>query len=184
MEESRQIYLIVTQSGSFLSAILKRITGAQYNHVSVSLDRNLDAMYSFGRRHPYNPFWGGFVQESPWAGTFKRFPETDAVVVCLNVTPIQHRELTRCLTDMYQRRTQYHYNVIGLLLAAFRIHYRSENHYYCSEFVKELLTRFDVIGEEETGSIPQPVHFLFLKNSRVVYQGKLRLYPQTHSYIP
>lgn len=182
MEDSRHIYLIVTQSGSFLSALLKLITGAKYNHVSVSLDRNLDSMYSFGRRHPYNPFWGGFVQESPRAGTFKRFPETEAVVVCLNVTPAQHREMARCLADMYRRRRQYHYNVAGLLLAAFRIKYRGENHYYCSEFVKELLTRYDVIGEGETDRIPQPVQFLFLKNSHVIYRGKLRLYPQAHNH--
>lgn len=27
-------------------------------------------MYSFGRRHPYNPFWGGFVIESPRTGNW------------------------------------------------------------------------------------------------------------------
>ena len=41
----------------------------------VERDRDLERMYSFGRRHPYNPFWGGFVIESPRTGTFKRFPK-------------------------------------------------------------------------------------------------------------
>lgn len=176
MEESRDIYLIVSQSGSFLSALLKRITGAEYNHVSVSLHRDLETMYSFGRRHPYNPFWGGFVRESPRWGTFKRFPQTEAVVVRLNVTPAQYEGIERCLASMYQRRTEYHYNILGLLLAAFRIRYRGRNHYYCSEFVKELLTRFEVIGEEDTDRIPQPVHFLHLKNGRMIYCGKLQCY--------
>lgn len=179
MEDVKHLYIVVTQSGSFLSALLKVVTGAQYNHVSVSLDRNLDAMYSFGRRRPYNPFWGGFVQESPHWGTFKRFPQTEAVVVCLDVTAAQYDGVQGVLADMYQRRTEYRYNVLGLLLAAFRIQYRGKNSYYCSQFVKELLTQFDVIGEEETNRIPQPVHFLRLKNGHTVYEGKLSLYPQT-----
>ena len=179
MEEVKHLYIVVTQSGSLLSAVLKLITGAQYNHVSVSLDRSLDTMYSFGRRHPYNPFWGGFVQESPNWGTFKRFPQTEAVVICLDITPAQYRGLEEVLSSMYRQRTEYRYNVLGLLLAAFRIRYRGYRRYYCSEFVKELLTRFEVIGEEETGRIPQPVHFLCLRNGRMVYQGKLRLYQET-----
>lgn len=179
MEDIRYLYIVVTQSGSVLSALLKAVTGAQYNHVSVSLDRNLESMYSFGRRHPYNPFWGGFVQESPYWGTFKRFPQTEAVVVRLEVSPTQYCDVQNILTDMYQRRTQYHYNFLGLVLAGLHIQYRGRNSYYCSEFVKELLTQVEVIGEDETSRIPQPVHFLCLKNGLTVYQGKLSQYPLT-----
>ena len=32
----------------------------EFSHVSISLDAQLNHMYSFGRLHPYNPFWGGF----------------------------------------------------------------------------------------------------------------------------
>ena len=64
----KQIFIVITQTGTMLSRILKRITGAEYNHASLSLSRDLTRMYSFGRRHPYNPFWGGFVIESPPRG--------------------------------------------------------------------------------------------------------------------
>ena len=72
----KQIFIVITQTGTMLSRILKRITGAEYNHASLSLSQDLTRMYSFGRRHPYNPFWGGFVIESPHAGTFRRFSDT------------------------------------------------------------------------------------------------------------
>lgn len=172
----KEIYIVLSQTGTSLSALLKLVTGAPYNHVSVSLRKDLYVMYSFGRRHPYNPFWGGFVQESPHWGTFKRFPETEAAVVSLPVTPAQYRAIEARLADMYSRRTQYHYNILGLLLAALGVKYRGKHHYYCSEFVKDTLTRFQVIEEGETAPIPQPIHFLSLKDGRLIYQGKLRLY--------
>ena len=73
--QNRQLYIVISQTGTLLSRILKQITDAEYNHASISLSRNLERMCSFGRRHPYNPFWGGFVIESPRTGTFKRFPK-------------------------------------------------------------------------------------------------------------
>ena len=56
--QNKQLYIVISQTGTLLSRILKQITGAEYNHASISLSRDLERMYSFGRRHPYNPFWG------------------------------------------------------------------------------------------------------------------------------
>ena len=65
----REIYLVITQTGSIISRMLKKITGAEYNHVSVSLESDLHCMYSFGRRYTYFPWWGGFVRESTEYGS-------------------------------------------------------------------------------------------------------------------
>lgn len=73
--QNRQLYIVISQTGTLLSRILKQITGAEYNHASISLSRDLERMYSFGRRHPYNPFLGGFVIESPRTGTSSVFPK-------------------------------------------------------------------------------------------------------------
>ena len=68
-----KIYVVLTYTGTVLSRFVKLFTKGEYSHVSISLDENLEEMYSFGRINPYIPFWGGFVQESPHYGTFKRF---------------------------------------------------------------------------------------------------------------
>ena len=94
--QNRQLYIVISQTGTLLSRILKQITGAEYNHASISLSRDLERMYSFGRRHPYNPFWGGFVIESPRTGTFKRFSETRVLVLSVSVTEEQHAEQLHC----------------------------------------------------------------------------------------
>ena len=78
MNNKTLIYIVVTQTGTVLSRILKIVTKAEYNHVSISLDPSLDQMYSFGRKNAYNPIWGGMVQECPKWGTFKRISGTMA----------------------------------------------------------------------------------------------------------
>lgn len=174
---SRQIYLVVSQTGSWLSRLLKVVTGAEYNHVSLSLSPDLMKMYSFGRRHPYNPFWGGFILESPRAGTFKRFSETKAAVFSIPVSPEAHDRIARIVEDMLAEQTAYHYNYLGLVLAAVHIQYRPDKAYYCSEFVKELLSRSHVEGIEVLPPIVQPIHFLTMPGVNLVYCGYLRNYP-------
>ena len=105
--QNKQLYIVISQTGTLLSRILKQITGAEYNHASISLSRDLERMYSFGRRHPYNPFWGGFVIESPRTGTFKRFSETKVLVLSVSVTEEQHAELKEMLDVMWKRRRKY-----------------------------------------------------------------------------
>ena len=133
-------------------------------------------MYSFGRRHPYNPFWGGFVIESPRTGTFKRFSETKVLVLSVSVTEEQHAELKEMLDVMWKRRRKYSYNYIGLCLAYFHVVWKQEGCYYCSEFVGELLAKSRVDGTEQLrSSIIQPMQFLRMPHT-LLYCGKLREY--------
>ena len=172
----KQLYIVISQTGTVLSRILKYITGAEYNHASISLSKDLEKMYSFGRRHPYNPFWGGFVIESPRTGTFKRFSDTRALVLSVPVSEEQHAELRNMLEDMWKRRKKYRYNFFGLCLAYFHIAWKRENYYYCSEFVGELLIKVRIDGVECLhSSIIQPIHFLRLPHTQL-YCGKLREY--------
>lgn len=175
-KHEQQIYLVISQTGTILSRVLKLITGAEYNHASVSLEPSLRRMYSFGRLNPYNPFFGGFVVESPRAGTFGRFSNTKAVVLSLRVDDDTYEKIDSFLKSMYERRRDYHYNYLGLVLAAFRLPYRQRNCYYCSEFVREILTRFSIVGDGEFDPIVKPIHFLRLSDAREIFRGRLRRY--------
>ncbi len=172
----RQIYIVVSQTGTWLSRILKRVTGAEYNHVSLSLARNLETMYSFGRKWAYNPFLAGMVKESLHHGTFKRFQKTEAVVLAVPVDEKLYEEMMDYLEGMYLKKENYHYNYLGLVLAAIKIHYHPTNHYYCSSFVKDVLVHFQLIGPDEMMEIVQPIHFVELFEEKKVYSGKLQMY--------
>ncbi len=169
------VYIVLSQTGTVLSRILKLVTRAPYNHSSIALSEDLQTMYSFGRVNPYNPFVGGFVEESPSAGTFKRFKNTRVMVLEVEVGAEARDELVQLLCGMLRERTRYHYNYLGLFLAALHVHWQKTNCYYCSEFVKAMVERLGLSGVEQIPSIVKPIHFLSLKH-RTVYVGRLQDY--------
>lgn len=174
--EEKEIYIVLTQTGTILSRILKALTNAQYNHSSISLEDDLSIMYSFGRLFPYNPFWGGFVKESTSSGTFKRFSKTEATVLKVSVSPQKYEKMHDYLTEMYKNKKQYHYNYSALFLALFGIVVRKEKSYYCSEFVRDFLIQFDIVPQEYLPSIVKPIDFFKISDSEKIYTGKLREY--------
>lgn len=175
----KEIYIVITQTGTILSRILKRITGAEYNHASIALDPELHNMYSFGRRFAFFPLYGGFVTESPEFGTFKRFSETRAIVLSIPASQKSYDSIQERLREMIMNRNDYHYDTIGLLLAYFNISYKRDRYYYCSDFVREMLVRFGVEDPELFLPIVQPRHFLDIPDCRVVYRGKLSEYSES-----
>ena len=86
----KQVYLVLSYTGTILSKIVPFYTKKEYSHVSISLDKDLKKMYSFGRLNPYNAFIGGFVHESLDEGTFKRFYKTETTIYEVDITDEQY----------------------------------------------------------------------------------------------
>ena len=175
---TKKVYIVLSQTGTILSRILKLVTRAPYNHSSIALTDDLQTMYSFGRLHPYNPFVGGFVQESPAHGTFKRFKNTKIMVLETEISADAYSEVGQLIQQMMKEQAIYHYNYLGLFMAALRIPVKKRNCYYCSEFVKAMVLRMNLPGAEEIPAIVKPMHFLTVPH-KMVYTGKLQEYAPT-----
>lgn len=171
-----KIYLLLSQSGTLPARILKWFTGAEYNHISLGFSKDLLTMYSFGRRYLYLPIPGGFVSEGRDRGIFERFPNAKIALLEMEVPQEKKEFLEKRLQEMIKNRKQYHYNLLGVGLAAFRIPYQRKEHYYCSEFVRELLVECDVLKRENFKQIVQPIHFMELDEIKVIYRGNLSAY--------
>ena len=163
-QKNRTVYIVISQTGSIVSKILKKITGAKYNHASIALDAGLIPMYSFARKYTYSPFWGAFIKG------------TQAQVIALSVTEAQHQAIGERLTQMYEQREKYHYNYFGLFLAYFQKRYHPKHCYYCSEFVRSVLEGAQVIPYDYYGEVVKPIDFLNLPDCSVVYEGNLKAY--------
>ena len=172
--QKKEVFIVLTQTGTILSRILKILTGAKYNHSSISLEDDLSYMYSFGRKNPYNPFIGGFMKESSSIGTFKRFSNTEALVLSVYVSKEKHKEMKAYLSQMYENKKQYHYNYFGLFLAVFGIVFRQKRCYYCSEFVRDFLKKFNVVSKTFSPDIVKPIDFLQISEGKQIYTGKLK----------
>lgn len=170
---SKRLYVVLSQTGTLLSRIIKLFTKAEYNHASISLFDDLSLMYSFGRVNPYNPFIGGFVTESPNFGTFKRFSKTKVLVIAFDVTEEKYYDMLNTLQIMYKTKKKFGYNYLGLYLAAIKVHRAKKNCYYCSEFVRWFLQKYGIKGAEKLNGIAYPTEFLTMPDFYDIYCGKL-----------
>lgn len=172
----RSIYVILSQTGNLMSKTLKLFTHDEYNHVSISLDPNLETMYSFGRLNPYNPFHGGFVVEGKEVGTFKRFQKTKAMVLELQIDDEKYNKLKNFISIFIQQKEKFKYNYLGVLLAYFHKDYAPKWKYYCSQFVRKCLEDSEIDNINEIPKIAKPIDFLTLTNKKIIYIGRLRDY--------
>lgn len=170
----KKIYIILTHTGTFLSRIIKSYTKDEFSHVSVALDSELNEMYSFGRLHPYNPFWGGFVHERINAGTFKRFSKTRAKIYSLEIQDEQYEKLKYAISCIEKLRKEYTFNIWGLFAVGFKMRIKIKKSFYCAEFVKYVLDEAKI--ETNLPELIKPEDFKSIKNLKVEYDGYLRLY--------
>ena len=170
----KKIYIILTQTGSVVSQIVKVYTRKKYGHVSISLDRELKNMYSFGRLKATNPFIGGFVHESQKHGTFYKFKDTTATIYSLEIEDEKYEKLKNEIDTFKKTRREYSFNAIGLFAVAAHLKIKRKNKYYCAEFVQELLQRAGV--HNEFPNIIKPEDFLKIPGLKLEYDGYLRDY--------
>lgn len=169
-----KIYIVLTYTGTTLAKIIRYYTKAEFSHVSIALDYNLDNMYSFGRINPYIPFIGGFVQESVYYGTFKRFKDTYSAIYSLNVTEEQYIKMGKIISYMYENKDKYKFNIIGLFANGLNIKYEKVNSFYCAEFIKYL---FEICNINiELPNLVKPNDFKDVKELKLQYRGKLNQY--------
>lgn len=175
-EKEAFVYIVVSQTGTVFSRIIKAISKKEYNHASISFCKDISLMYSFGRLNAYNPFVGGFVKESADFGTFKRFKNTKILLVRVPISEEQLLNMENTVKEMFEHRKEYKYNYFGVYFAAVGLVHKKENSFYCSEFVKEILEKSNINGTENLGEIIHPMNFLELNDCSVIYSGKLKDY--------
>jgi len=173
----KKVYIILTYTGTWLAKIVRYYTKREYSHVSISLDENLQRMYSFGRKNPYIAFWGGFVHESAKYGTFKRFKNTKALIYQVYVSEEQYERLSELILKFKKKRKLYRFNVLGLMGVAFSKKRKKENYFYCAEFVQYMLEQTKVV-KEPLPEVIKPEDFKKVPDLEVVFEGILKEYQQ------
>lgn len=178
----KKIYIVLAHTGTLLSRIIKMKTGAEYTHVSISLDEDLKNMYSFGRKYSYIAFLGDFVKEGADFGTFKRFYNTEISIYELEVSDEVYEKICQKIEYIKVHKDEYKFNILGLFLAGFEKKRKLDKTYYCAEFVKLLMEKSG-IDTEGLPDIIKPEHFKNLKNTKLIYKGKLKEYKRTNRYM-
>ena len=178
--DSEKIYIVLTNTDTIVSKAIKLYTKDPFTHVSLSLDNNLEHMYSFGRKNAYLPIPGGFVHENTKWGSFKRFKNTKSKIIELEVTKEQFEKIELLVNDINNHKSKYKYTILGLLLAALGINYTNDHKYYCSSFVYHILTESGISLDFD--EIVKPNDFSSI-DGKTIFTGYLREYDVENNTI-
>ncbi len=165
------IYLVFSKTGTWLSRALRLFIKSKYVHVSISLDEDLKTMYSFGRINPDNPFSGGFAQESLCGGIYKKNRDSECIVYRIKITEEQHNTLVNEIGKFVAYRESFRYNFLGLFAAGMNIQIKRKKHYFCSQFVSELLIKINILNDENFPELIRPTDLLSIETKEKVFEG-------------
>ena len=167
------IYILLTRSGTLLSGAISLFTGDSYTHVSLAFDPELRSLCSFARRNAAFPLPAGLVRESLREGYFCRHGEMPCALYALPVSRSAYGKARRKVEKMLENRLDYRYSIKGLALCKLGIEEEREGHYFCSQFVGEVLEDSGVCALPKPPSLMRPQDYASLPGARCVFEGSL-----------
>jgi hypothetical protein len=170
----KKIYILLTDTGTILTRLIKSYTKKPYNHASIAFDAELMEVYSFGRKSAKNPFIGGFVREDIDSVIFR---QADCALYSLNITAAEFQKMYQYIQEIASEKEKYRYNFIGLFGVLFQKPIKRKNAFFCSQFVASVLKESKVIDfEDEELSLVKPSDLTHLANFELVFEGGLNDY--------
>jgi hypothetical protein len=170
----KKIFILLTDTETILTRLIKSYTKKPYNHASIAFDAELMEVYSFGRKSAKNPFIGGFVREDIDSVIFR---QADCALYSLNITAAEFQKMYQYIQEIASEKEKYHYNFIGLFGVLFQKPIKRKNAFFCSQFVASVLKESKVIDfEDEELSLVKPSDLTHLANFELVFEGGLNDY--------
>lgn len=138
-DSPKYVYVIFSSTQYMIAKCIRAMTRHRYNHVSISLDGNLQTLYSFARRYDDTPFCGGFVVETP--ERYLRRNTAATVQICAIPVTNEVYDTIRAHLDGYVTKEQeYIYNYISALTFLFRRRVTLEKCHTCVDFATEVIS--------------------------------------------
>lgn len=179
-----QIYIVLTRTQTILSGLIHRVTGDEYTHAALSLDMDLNQMFSFGRRYTDNPFIGCFRRERLDSGVFARQKQLPGLVFAVPVTAAEYERATAIVEDFLRNNHRYGYNYMGLMNGLLGVENHTPNRFLCSEFVYHVLHSCGICDFGVSRNLVRPQDLL-KADGTVLYKGDLKQYArQMPVYAP
>lgn len=174
----KTIYILLTRSGTLLSNLVYAVTGANYTHASLAFDEDLSCLYSSTRKNGYTMFPAGPSREYLNRGVFRLRENVPCALYALDVSDEAYTRARRRAEHMMAHGSLYQFNVIGLALCGMHIRWKRRRHYFCSQFVSEVLEKSGAVDLPKDSTLMHPSDYTTLPGLECLYTGPLRELPQ------
>lgn len=181
--EKAYLYIVLTRTNTVISRLIKFFTNDDYTHAALAFDKDLDEMYSFGRKTTRNPFVGHFKQEHLDEGIYKISRQLPGLILEIEVPQDRYEEARKLLEEFIANRSRYKYNYRGLIYGILNKPTNQEDRFLCSQFVYYILYNSGIADFDRPSNLVRPQNFLELEG-RVVYQGDLKELAKEQPQMP
>ncbi|MGH4119320.1 hypothetical protein [Clostridium sp.] len=173
----KYVYVVISRTPTSTGKLVRKFLKEEYNHASISLDKNLIQMYSFCRFSISNPLVGGIVRESAFTLNIGRKEDVPINVYRIPVSVIRYELIRRFIYDIYNDDEIYYYNflqAIGVISNKKRSVYKT---YICTEFVMEALKEGGINVPSLESYHITPTDICEVMDKFIFYSGNLNNYP-------
>ena len=145
----KTISIVLTNYPSHLSSFMETVYGYEYTHASICLDAMNEKMYSFNYK--------GFCMET--VSKYKRHGVEKSISFQLQVTDAAFERLQNKIEQFVENREDFCYSSIGVVFCFVHIPFKRKKHYFCSQFVAEILAESGALKLKRRPSLYLPIIF-------------------------
>lgn len=179
MNNEKKIYVLLSNPTTLVAKMIGLYTRAPYNHASIAFDPELREVYSFGRKHPFIPIFGGFVREDIHSGVFEK--ATCAVYSC-KVSAENYMRMRNFVKTFEDNDELYTYNFLGLLGIILNMELDGKNSFFCSQFVSRVFQEAGVNLLEKSAGLTTPSDLCGCPHLQLEFRGRLDTYRERYCY--
>lgn len=145
----RTITVLLTKYSDWISNLVYHIGGRGYTHASLCLDEDENTYYSFN--------YHGFCVET--LEKHRRRGVNKSLSYRLRVSDEAYKNMKVRIEQLKVHRSEFQYTRIGVLFCALRIPFKWKGHYFCSQFVAEILANSGAIQLKKKPQLYLPNDF-------------------------
>lgn len=168
----KKIYILLMHTNTIPSKIIKVATKYRYTHVGISLEKECNTIYSFGRRKFNSILNAGFSIELRNGEFFKKFKNTRCKIYEVEITEEQYKKVKKTIEQMAQNMDKYKYDYIGIVPRFLGIPLIFKNRYVCSYFVAYVLEKAKIHKFNKKPYFIKPKDFENIEGFKKIYEGK------------
>lgn len=141
MEYKHNLYVLLTKTPLKTGKFLRKVTGYEYNHCSISFDKDFKVLYSFSRKYKNSTFYAGLVKESSLRYTSDN-QNTKVKIFKIGLSNEDYKTLKEYINDLEKHEDEYIYNYLSCITYLFHKQVKVKKAYTCSEFTIHILKDF------------------------------------------
>ncbi len=152
----KEVSILLTKYSDWISSMVYMLCGKGYTHASIGLEEDPDTYYSFNYR--------GFAIET--VEKHKRRGVKKSKCYQWMVPDDTYEEIKHRIQDVKEDKDSYRYTRLGVLCCVLHIPLHWKKHYFCSQFVAELLEKSGAVSLSRSPSCFLPNHFIPLMENQ------------------